>query len=94
MAANITIIGAGSAEFSLSLIRDLCLTPTLDGSTLVLMDIDAARLDNVELLLTRYAEETGAQSGIPGEGIRSSVGRRSIQAVVRRPRSYSSPDHR
>jgi len=55
--ANITIIGAGSAVFSLSLIRDLCLTPTLNGSNLTLMDIDPDRLESINLLCTRYAAE-------------------------------------
>lgn len=30
---KISIIGAGSAVFSISLIKDLCLTPNLSGST-------------------------------------------------------------
>jgi translation elongation factor EF-Ts len=35
---KITIIGAGSAVFSLGLVRDLCLTPGLRGSTVCLME--------------------------------------------------------
>ena len=44
MTPTIAIIGAGSAVFSLGLIRDLCLTERLHGCDVRLMDIDAARL--------------------------------------------------
>ena len=57
---KLAVIGAGSAEFSLKLVRDLCLTPNLSGSTIQLMDIDRARLDAIDHLLERYAEELGA----------------------------------
>ncbi|NLE43312.1 MAG: hypothetical protein GX620_01220, partial [Chloroflexi bacterium] len=40
MDTKISIIGAGSAVFSLSMIRDICLTPNLQGSTIMFMDID------------------------------------------------------
>ena len=60
MPPKITIIGAGSAVFSLGLIRDLCLTPGLQGSTVCLMDIDQERLDAIHALCRRYAEEVGA----------------------------------
>ncbi len=45
MAAKISLIGAGSAVFSLNLIRDICLTPNLAGSAISFMDIEPARLD-------------------------------------------------
>ena len=35
---KISIIGAGSAVFSLNLIRDICLSPNLANSTVNLMD--------------------------------------------------------
>ena len=60
MAPTIAIIGAGSAVFSLGLIRDLCLTERLHGCTVRLMDIDEARLTAIARLCQRYAEETGA----------------------------------
>ena len=41
---KIAIIGAGSAQFSGGIIRDLCVTPLLHGTTLCLMDIDQERL--------------------------------------------------
>ncbi|MBZ0292840.1 MAG: hypothetical protein K8L99_09795 [Anaerolineae bacterium] len=56
---KISIIGAGSAVFSLNLVRDICLTPNLAGSTLTLMDIDEARLEAVYELCRRYADEIG-----------------------------------
>ncbi|MBA3450025.1 MAG: hypothetical protein H0T18_02295 [Chloroflexia bacterium] len=60
MPPTIGIIGAGSAVFSLGLIRDLCLTERLHGCTVRLMDIDESRLTAISRLCQRYAEETGA----------------------------------
>ncbi|MDQ3225949.1 MAG: hypothetical protein M3Q50_04885 [Chloroflexota bacterium] len=60
MPPTIAIIGAGSAVFSLGLIRDLCLTERLHGCTVRLMDIDEARLEGISRLCQRYSEETGA----------------------------------
>lgn len=57
MSVKISIIGAGSAVFSLGLIRDICLTPSLEGSTIRFMDINQERLDTVYTLCKRYAEE-------------------------------------
>ena len=58
--AEITIVGAGSARFSLDFIRDLCATPNLWGGSLTFLDIDRERLDLVERLARRYCRETGA----------------------------------
>jgi alpha-galactosidase len=60
LTATIAIIGAGSAVFSLNLIRDLCLTERLHGSTVRLMDIDEARLRAVTRLCQRYSDEMRA----------------------------------
>jgi alpha-galactosidase len=57
---KITMIGAGSGAFALSLIRDLCLSQVLAGSTVALMDIDAGRLAASTEVCQRYADETGA----------------------------------
>jgi alpha-galactosidase len=57
--AKITIIGAGSGAFSLSLIRDICLTPNLEGSQVTFMDIAPDRLDATYALCRRYADELG-----------------------------------
>jgi len=58
---KISIIGAGSAVFSLNLVRDLCLTPNLQGCTVSFMDINKARLDAVHSLCSRYASERGVK---------------------------------
>jgi alpha-galactosidase len=57
---TIAIIGAGSAVFSLGLIRDLCLTERLHGCTVRLMDISERRLHATSRLCQRYSDETGA----------------------------------
>jgi len=59
-AIKIGVIGAGSAVFSMNLVRDLCLTEGLQGSTVVFMDINKERLDMVCRLARRYAAEIGA----------------------------------
>jgi alpha-galactosidase len=59
MNLKISLIGAGSAQFSLSLIRDLAQTPNLDGCTVSFMDIDQDRLDTAIQLCRRYANEVG-----------------------------------
>ena len=57
---RISIIGAGSAQFSLHLIKDICLTKGLAGSRVCFMDIDRERLEMVHKLATRFAGEMGA----------------------------------
>ncbi len=57
MRIKISLIGAGSGAFSLSLIRDLCLTRSLEGCTVSFMDIDPERLEGSYQLCRRYAEE-------------------------------------
>jgi alpha-galactosidase len=59
-AIRIAVIGAGSATFSLGLVKDLCLTESLGGSQVVFEDVDIDRLDAVHKLAVRYAEELGA----------------------------------
>ncbi len=59
MGIKISVIGAGSAVFSLNLIKDICLTPRLQDSTISLMDIDEERLNGVYNLCKRYAKEVG-----------------------------------
>ena len=53
------VIGAGSAQFSLGLVRDLCLQESLYGSTVTFMDVDRPRLDTITRLAERYAQELG-----------------------------------
>lgn len=59
-AVKVSVIGAGSAQFSLGLVKDLCLTPGLSGSLVSFMDVDADRLEMIEKLARRYAGELGA----------------------------------
>ncbi|MEM2282673.1 MAG: alpha-glucosidase/alpha-galactosidase [Candidatus Hadarchaeales archaeon] len=58
---KICIVGAGSAAFSMKLIKDLCLTEGLEGSTVTLMDINAERLEVVHTLARRYAGLLGKE---------------------------------
>lgn len=57
---KISIVGAGSAVFSMRLVNDLCKTKGLAGSLVSLMDIDEQRLNGVYDLATRYVKELGA----------------------------------
>ncbi len=57
---KISVIGAGSAQFSLGLVKDLCLTESLAGSEVCFMDINQDRLDMIHKLAARYADELGA----------------------------------
>lgn len=57
---NLSVIGAGSAVWSIRLIGDLCVTKELYGSKVTLMDIDKRRLNVVYELAKRYAKETKA----------------------------------
>jgi len=59
-ALKLSIIGAGSAFFSLRLVGDLCKTKGLSGSSVSLMDIDEKRLNSVHILAMRYATALGA----------------------------------
>ena len=59
-AIKVAIIGAGSAEFSLGLVKDLCLTESLAGSQVSFMDINADRLAVIQTLAERYTRELGA----------------------------------
>src|SRR5262245_39077830 len=56
---KIAVIGAGSAVFSLGLVKDVCLTPNLAGILISFMDVDQERLDMIHRLAERYAAELG-----------------------------------
>jgi alpha-galactosidase len=56
---KISLIGAGSGAFSLSLIRDICLTENLNGCTVSFMDVNPERLDGSYHVCQRYAAELG-----------------------------------
>ena len=59
-AIKVSVIGAGSAQFSLGLVKDLCLTENLAGSQVTFMDINPERLEMIHKLAARYAAELGA----------------------------------
>ncbi len=59
MGNKISIIGAGSAVFSLNIVQNICRTPNLAGSTISFMDINAERLETIYALCQRYAQEMG-----------------------------------
>lgn len=61
MKTKISIIGAGTGTFSINLIKDICLTEGLDGSTVSLMDINEVKLDAVYRFCIRYAAEAGRE---------------------------------
>ena len=61
MKVKISIIGAGSAIFSLRLVGDICRSSELRNSLVSLMDIDEKRLWSIYTLAKRYAEELGAK---------------------------------
>lgn len=54
------VIGAGSAVFSMGLVKDVCVTEGLSGSHISFMDIDKKRLGLVGKLAPRYADQFGA----------------------------------
>jgi alpha-galactosidase len=58
---RITLIGAGSVEFTRILLADLIAFPELAEATVVLHDIDAERLDTAEQIALATNRATGAQ---------------------------------
>ena len=58
---KVSVIGAGSAQFSLGLVKDLCLTEGLNGSMVSFMDINQDRLDMIHKMGERYAKELGGR---------------------------------
>lgn len=70
---RIGVIGAGSATFSLGLVKDLCLTENLKGSAVSFMDIDDDRLDAVAKMAERYTAEIGSDLRIGHTTDRSAV---------------------
>ncbi len=57
---KIAIVGAGSAQFSGGIIRDLCVTPSLHGAKLTLMDIDENRLGFITSMGRKLTRELNA----------------------------------
>src|SRR5688572_20019703 len=61
MSARIAIIGGGSHQWTPTLITDIAATPSLHGSEIVLIDLDADRLPR----LARYVEHVSVVRGVP-----------------------------
>jgi len=59
-AVKLTIIGAGSAQFSGGIVRDLCVNPGLHGSHVAFMDIDQRRLEMITRMAERLSRELEA----------------------------------
>src|SRR5579872_6380855 len=58
---KISLIGAGSANFAMSMVKDIVLTEALTGCTLSLMDINKDRLSGVHAIATKYSDKIGAK---------------------------------
>jgi alpha-galactosidase len=58
---ELAVIGAGSAQFSLGVVRDMAAIPSLWGSHVRFMDIDRHRLDVTHGVAERYTAEAGAK---------------------------------
>jgi alpha-galactosidase len=57
---KISFIGAGSAAFSMNVLKDLCLTEGLSGSEIALMDQNEDRLHAVYSMARSYSAQVGA----------------------------------
>jgi len=62
--SKIVLMGAGSAAFSVELLKDISAMPGLSGADLVLVDINKEKLALAKTLVTRYAAETGMKINI------------------------------
>jgi alpha-galactosidase len=58
---KIGIIGAGSAEFSAGIVRDLCINKGLEGSQVCFMDVDEKRLEKIHALALKITGELGVK---------------------------------
>ena len=72
---KITIIGAGSAEFSTEIVRDVLATPALESGTFGMVDIHAGRLE----LAQQASEKLIAESGRSWT-VEASLDRREVLA--------------
>ncbi len=61
---RIAFIGGGSAVWTRNLVRDICLTPELHGSTVALMDVVPERQRPVAALCRRIVAQSGANIAI------------------------------
>ena len=61
---KITLIGAGSIVFTRNLCNDILLTPALQDSTICLMDIDPARLEQARALVQTLVDRRGLKARV------------------------------
>ena len=59
--ARIVLIGAGSSVFGYNSVQDACNIEALQGSSLVLHDIDEGRLEEMASLAAKIVGETGSE---------------------------------
>ena len=59
MSSRIVVIGAGSTNFGLGIVGDFYKSKILEGSTLVLHDINAETLENTKNIALSYKEKLG-----------------------------------
>lgn len=57
---KLSVIGAGSAVFSMGLVKDICVTEGLSGSHISFMDLDKERLNVIGNLAPRYDDQFGS----------------------------------
>lgn len=62
--AKISLIGAGSIVFTRNLCNDILLTPALQDSTISLMDIDPARLQQAKALVQALINKRGLKAKV------------------------------
>jgi alpha-galactosidase len=74
---KIALIGAGSVVFARRLITDILSFPSLQGSTLVLMDIDPLRLE----MITALANKLVAQEKLPTQVIATTDRRAALDGA-------------
>ena len=61
---RIVLIGAGSTIFGLGVVGDIFKSKSLDGSTIVLHDINPKALDNTYKIAKKYKEKLGKNISI------------------------------
>ncbi len=70
---KVTIIGAGSAEFSTEIIRDILATPPLESGTFALVDIHAGRLELAHQAAEKLIDQSGHSWGVEASLDRNKV---------------------
>jgi alpha-galactosidase len=79
---RITLIGAGSVVFTRNLCNDVLLTPALQESTIVLMDIDPVRLERSRLLVQALIDRRGLKTRVEATTDRRSAVRGAKYVVT------------